>query len=177
MAQIKWNLIKYWDQFAPFCSNDFHHDHETTGKERKDFHLFIRIMVEEGWKLTNLVTIVPPVANAVMNRNAQNSQYHGANAVAMPEKSWMKTAATNGPRRPNLCKKREKRPKWQHFVNFFAEMSNCAFETYLSASVPNKILPTKMPNMKMVCDAFAKCFRWHTKSHVICNVSVNTDRS
>lgn len=49
-----------------------------------------------------LVTIVPPVAKAVMNLNTQNAQNQGTKAVAIPEINWMKTANTNGPRRPNL---------------------------------------------------------------------------
>lgn len=44
--------------------------------------------------------------------------------------------------------------------------------TYLSASAPNKIFPTKMPNIKIVCDAFAKWARSQTKSHVVWIVSV-----
>lgn len=50
-------------------------------------------------------------------------------------------------------------------------------QTYLSANVPNKMFPTKIPNMKIVCDKLAICFRSHTKFHVIWSVSAKTLRS
>lgn len=37
--------------------------------------------------------------------------------------------------------------------------------TYLSAKDPNRIFPTKMPNMNVVCAQSANCPRAHTKSH------------
>lgn len=43
---------------------------------------------------------------------------------------------------------------------------------YLSASVPKTIFPTKMPNIKIVCDVCARNCRSHTKFHVIWMVSV-----
>lgn len=48
--------------------------------------------------------------------------------------------------------------------------------THLSANVPKTIFPTKMPNMKIVCDVFARYFLLHTKSHVIWIVSVKISR-
>lgn len=60
-------------------------------------------------KMANLsvypTTIVPPVANAVTNRAIQKSQNHGIKAVAIPETNWIKTATTNGMRRPTLIEK------------------------------------------------------------------------
>lgn len=46
--------------------------------------------------------------------------------------------------------------------------------THLSANDPNKIFPTKIPNMKIVCDRFGNCACWHTKFHVIWIVSSKT---
>lgn len=94
-----------------------------------------------------LVTIVPPVAAAVMNRKAQNSQNHGANAEPTPAKSWMKTAATNGPRRPYLkieCTSKNYCPfTWVCHLQFNVQ-------TYLSANVPNIIFPIKIPVFKEI---------------------------
>lgn len=50
-------------------------------------------------------------------------------------------------------------------------------QTYWSANVPNNMLPIRIPNMKIVWDKFAICFRSHTKCHVIWSVSVKTLRS
>lgn len=51
-----------------------------------------------------------------------------------------------------------------------------AFYTHLSASVPNKIFPTKIPDMKIVCEIFAQCSLLQTKLNVEIIVSVNTVR-
>lgn len=56
-------------------------------------------------KTTYLVVIVPPVAAAVMNRITTYNQNHGTKAVAIPLAIWMKTAMTNGIRRPILTNK------------------------------------------------------------------------
>lgn len=123
-----------------------------------------------------LVTIVPPVAAAVMNLKAQNSQNHGENAEPTPAKSWMKTAATNGPRRPYLKIRKKTHPKINRFtpstdwINWFSNY-------YLSANVPNIMFPIKIPNMKTVWLKLAICFRSHTKFHVIWSVSVKMLRS
>lgn len=44
-------------------------------------------MLNEERLIIYLVTIVPPVAAAVMNLKAQNSQNHGANAEPTPAMS------------------------------------------------------------------------------------------
>lgn len=109
---------------------------------------------------------MPPVASAVRNRSTQKSQNHGANAVATPVISWMNTAITKGTRRPYLIN------EWKQ-LNRNSELIGCKWwsDTHLSANVPNRILPTKIPNIKIVCDRFGNCACWHTKFHVIWIVS------
>lgn len=126
----------------------------------------------ESEEETYLVTIVPPVATAVINRNVQNSQNHGANAVAIPDTSWIKTAITSGPRRPYLVENQIK----SSFKKLSWFKDSC-YNTYLSANGPKIMLPTKMPSITINCDALASWPRWHTKFHVICMVSVNVSRS
>lgn len=124
----------------------------------------------------HLVTIVPPVATANKKRNVQNSQKYGTNAVAMPHNNWAITAKTNGPRRPYLCGSKIEICKSIYRINLFVYIRMLHCYTYLSANLPKIIFPTKMPNIKIVCDAFANCSRVHTKFHVIWMVSVNSVR-
>jgi hypothetical protein len=48
------------------------------------------------------VTMVPPVATAVKNRNITKSQKFEQNAAATPQINWIITAHTIGSLRPNL---------------------------------------------------------------------------
>lgn len=94
---------------------------------------------------TKLVTIVPPVATAVINRKTQKIQKLFAKLEATPKTSWKMTAITSEILRPKLSDK-----------------------------APKNMLPTRIPAMKVVCDKLASFEFSQTKSHSLWIVLVNT---
>lgn len=110
----------------------------------------MKMDIWQGMIDTYLVTIVPPVARANKKRNTQNNQNHGTKAAPTPATNCSNTAITNGLRRPYL---QYNKHEFVMSLNRTAIIS--IFNTHLSAIEPNKMLPTRMPNMNMVCDKLA----------------------
>jgi len=106
-----------------------------------DRHWFPTISITR----TKLMTIVPPVATAVMNRPTRNALNQGENEDRMPAPACTPTAIMSGNLRP-----------------------------ILSAAMPNTMLPSNTPNMNVACVTFANMERLHTRFHSVTIFSLKT---